>query len=262
MEKYLTGRKIHLALAQVQNDEYWKFYNQIRCENNSTLILDNGTYEGRLDIGLFEDRIAQMKPEVVVLPDIYCGDWDRNLHLGLGYLDITKATLCEFMFVPQAKPSDIQGFMKALDVAARNPRITWIALPRCLATDITHNPLARVFMAEYVRKEHPNMKIHALGMVDGNPYELPFLAEHGVYSYDSSAPVWRGICGHNLQSEWPGIEIQFDWVGDDIELELATSNLKEVDRACEYGIYLGKRAALQESVGQDSESSGAKPHFN
>ncbi len=265
MNRYLANRKVLLALTGVTSDVYWNWYRDRKADQ--TLILDNGAYEGRLDTVKFEDLINYVNPQVVVLPDLYLGNWERNLHLGLGYLDITRATFCEFMFVPQAEPSDMSGFLNGLTVALKDKRISWVALPRCLATDIARNTLARCFMAEFIRKEYPHVKIHALGMVDGNPYELAMLAERGVYSCDSSAPVWRGWNGLTLHNHWDGPDIDFNAVipaasCSDLFLKRVNDNLEEVDRACRYGIRIGQRTTVQAATGEDSEGGGTQPHFS
>ncbi len=56
----------------------------------------------------------------------------------------------------------------------------------------------RMEFARMVRRDHPRIKLHAFGMVNGDIHELSYLAGAGVTSIDSSAPVWRG---------WHGITI-------------------------------------------------------
>jgi hypothetical protein len=42
------------------------------------------------------------------------------------------------------------------------------------------------------------IKTHALGMANGDLWELDRLAWEGVVSCDSSAPIWRGLFGQTL----------------------------------------------------------------
>lgn len=248
-----------MALAHVTDDKYWNFYKDRNKEQ--TLILDNGSYEGRLDTEAFEERIADYQPEVIVLPDLHLGNWERNLHLSLGYLELCKASFGEFMFVPQAEPGDMDGFIKGLHLALKDKRLAWIGIPRCLATDIARNNLARCYVADFIKGERPDVRIHALGMVDGNPYELCYLAERGVYSCDSSAPVWRGWNTARLEDPWNGPDIDFN-ANTPEEFECIESNLTEVDRACRHGIRLRSRDGDQQAEVPGDTDSTAEPHFD
>lgn len=250
-----------MALAHVTDDKYWNFYKD--RSQDQELILDNGAYEGRLDTGRFEDLIQYVQPNVIVLPDLYLGNWERSLYLSLGYLELCKASFGEFMFVPQAEPGDMDGFIKGLHLALKDKRLAWIGIPRCLATDIARNNLSRCYVADFIKDERPDVRIHALGMVDGNPYELCYLAERGVYSCDSSAPVWRGLKGLNLYEPWNGPDIDFDCVEPSVHRQsVADENLEEVDRACRHGIRLRSRDGNQQAEVSGDKDSAAEPHFD
>jgi hypothetical protein len=206
LQTYLGKRKTWFALAQEmyagKPTKYLDFYRS--APDDKVVILDNGTYEGKLDIPQYAWVIAACEPEVVVLPDIYLGDYERSLYLSLGFLEqcgLSSQTYHnEWMFVPQAKPGDVEGFCKAAALALNDKRITWIGIPRCLCTDIADDPLARVNFANSLRKNHPHIKVHALGMVNGNVHELYYLQKAGVLSCDSSAPYNHGDPESNLEA--------------------------------------------------------------
>lgn len=181
----LTKRNTWFALAQEDNPVYEKFYRDRPAD--VTLILDNGAYEGQLTVSRYTNKIYDYKPEVTVLPDILCGPWKRSMQLGLGFLD-TLDVATEWMYVPQAEAGDLKGWTESLLWGANDERVSWIGLPRCLCTHISGNSLARVFWADYIREKFPHLKVHALGMINGNEHELPYLAERGVRSIDSSSP--------------------------------------------------------------------------
>lgn len=201
LEKYLSKRKTWFALAQEQNDSYRKFY--INKPKDKVLILDNGAYEGVLNLDSYAMDIRFLEPTVVVLPDIYLGDSNRSLHLSLGFLEqcglSSHTYINEWMFVPQAPPGDLESFVRVTFIALKDKRITWLGIPRNLVTDVTENPLARVHFAQAVKKDYPNIKIHALGMINGCIPELYYLQKVGVQSCDSSWPFNHGNVDQNLE---------------------------------------------------------------
>lgn len=112
------------------------------------------------------------------------------------------------MYVPQANPregtvEDIYharkewavSLLTMLNDTRVGDYIGWIGLPRCLTT---HFQGWRPTIAGLVREDRPHLKLHALGMANGSLDEVKALKEAGVYSIDSSAPVWRGWCGYSL----------------------------------------------------------------
>lgn len=212
LSQYLAKRKTWFALAQVKDPIYRAFY--LNQPDDVRLILDNGAYEGKLDLKTYMDDICYYEPSVAVLPDIYLGDADRSLHLGLGFLEQCeqdgRSFSNEWMFVPQGQPGDIDGFVRCAFEALKDPRVTWIGIPRCLSTDISDNPLARVLFAGSIKKDYPHINLHALGMVKGNVHELYYLQKIGVRSCDSTAPVWRGLHGKMLFQPWEELAFRFD----------------------------------------------------
>lgn len=197
LEKYLRSRKTWFALAHEIDPKYIQFYAD--KPEDVTLILDNSSYEGSMELNKYSDCIKTFKPTVAVLPDIYLHDADRNLHLGLGFLEQCAGFPNEWMFVPQAKPGDVEGFCRTAYEALKDLRVTWIGIPRCLVTDIALNPLARVNFAYQLKKDHPGIKLHALGMINGCIPELYYLQKAGVLSCDSSWPFNHGDADVNLE---------------------------------------------------------------
>jgi hypothetical protein len=205
LQKYLSKRKTWFALAQRSDPTYQKFYRY--RPDDVTLILDNGSYEGEMRLDEYTDAIDFYKPQVVVLPDLYLGEWNRSLNLSLGFLEqcgLDSQTYSnEWMFVPQAKPGDAEGFQKAAQIALQNLHIKWIGIPRCLTTDIVQDidaPIPRIDFALWVKKTYPFIKVHALGMINGCIPELYYLQKAGVRSCDSSWPFNHGDTGLNLEA--------------------------------------------------------------
>lgn len=207
LQKYLNKRKTWFALAHLAQETgdcsvYRNFY--LNPPEGKTVILDNGAYEGALNFDQFNFAIRYLQPEVVVLPDILLGEADRSLHLSLGFLEQCGLSSNEYhnewMFVPQAAPGDIEGFARVTYTALQDKRITWVGIPRCLVTDITETPLARVNFANAIKKDFPHIKVHALGMINGCVPELYYLQKAGVLSCDSSWPFNNGNTESNLEA--------------------------------------------------------------
>ena len=184
LHQVLATRKHWFALAPEIDEPHFP---ELR-KDDTTIILDNGAYEGCLTVSNYVEKIKLIEPTVAVLPDLLCCSWKRSMQLSLGFLETVDFPQVQWMYVPQAEPGDKQGWMESLQWGANDPRVSWIGLPRCMCTNIMKYPLARVFWAEYIRDHFPWLKVHALGMVNGNIHELPFLAQAGVQSIDSSCP--------------------------------------------------------------------------
>lgn len=201
LAKYLSKRKTWFALAQEVDFDYVDFYH--KRDKDVTLILDNGAYEGELHLDMLVHAITLYTPDIVVLPDLLLGQSERSLYLSLGFLEqygLSSAQYHnEWMFVPQAEPGDIDGFVNATRTAMKDKRITWVGIPRCLVTDITTDPLARYHFAKAMKKDHPDIKLHALGMINGCVPELYYLQKAGVLSCDSSWPFNHGNTDDNLK---------------------------------------------------------------
>lgn len=220
LERYAKLSRWHLVLAHVDDPDYHLFYVE-RREAGDFLILDNGAYENEKP-HLDYELIGEYCPQVIVLPDYPLQPWKKTWHAAMAWLDnwnppeFLKNT--ELLYIPQSTKGDLHGFIESYQEAASDSRITWLGIPRSLAYAITDNPLARVEFARMVRKDHPQLKLHAFGMVNGDVHELPYLAAAGVTSVDSSAPVWRGWNANKIDDQidrdlWDhaGTPVDFTW---------------------------------------------------
>jgi len=208
LERYAKLSKTQVVLSQINQQEYLDFYKK-RREADDLIILDNGAYEGMtLPIDNLKACIEWYDPQVVALPDFYLQSWRKTWHASIHFLDMyyDKFPDQQWLYVPQSTPGDLHGFISSYQEAAEDPRITWLGIPRCLPLHITDNPLARVEFAQLVRSQHPRLRLHAFGMVNGDVHELPYLAAAGVNSVDSSAPVWRGWNGVSLNGKFSHME--------------------------------------------------------
>lgn len=224
LERYSTLSKTHLLLPQIQDQRYWDFYLKRRAAGD-TIILDNGAYEGELNNKRLLECIGLIQPNVIALPDHLGADWKASHHLSMNFLESYHYTYegGKWMYIPQAEPGDIIGFVESLFRALDDERIGVIGLPRVLSYSITNDLSMRVRMAEQIRKRNSRVKIHALGMVKGSVEECRLLRESGcVNSIDSNAPVWRGWNGWALSEirythgqppqYWPEIPVDYNAV--------------------------------------------------
>lgn len=201
LERYAVLSKTHLVLRHVyKTDKTYREFYQNRREAGDRIILDNGAYEGETCL---ESPGMLLEPQIVVLPDFLLQPWKKTWHAAIHYLDIyyDKYPATEFLYIPQSLPGDLHGFIESYQEAVSDRRITWLGIPRAMAYAITDNPLARVEFARMVHRDHPGLKLHAFGMVNGDIHELPYLAQAGVTSIDSSAPVWRGWHGYTIDQK-------------------------------------------------------------
>lgn len=212
LERYSILSKTHLLLSQIRIPGYWDFYLK-RKQEGDFVILDNGAYEGQLDQHRLLECINLIKPNVVALPDHLGQHWKTTWHSSSLFLDsyFYEFENIEWMYIPQAEPGDIVGFIESLFRALDDARISWIGLPRVLSYSITNDLSMRVRMAEQIRRRNSRIRIHALGMVKGNVDEVTMLRNSGcVTSIDSNAPVWRGWCGYDLEEEWPEFKVDYN----------------------------------------------------
>lgn len=180
------------------NEDYIRFYQERRVAGD-TLILDNGAYEGERDWSKVVKSIPLYKPQIVCLPDLLM-DGDETWRRTRRFLadNRNKWEGVEWMYIPQGTNtvSFLDNMFRAID---EEYAIKWIGLPRVLPTKVTHDPLIRAEVCNYLRSRCPQIRVHALGMAAGNLGELKFLAEAGCQAIDSSAPVWRGWHGYSLK---------------------------------------------------------------
>lgn len=235
LERYATLSKRHLVLAQVTDQRYMEFYRKRRQEGD-TLILDNGAYEGTLaDDRRILECIDYYTPQITVLPDKFLQSWEHTYNAARDFLNkhYQRYSWMKWMYVPQGPRNNVMNWIDGLINACDDLPIDWVGLPRCLATDISLDPLIRPQACELIRKRWPHIKVHALGMVKGNVAELPFLRDAGCESIDSSAPVWRGwYKGFRLTNEldmaaWEKVGTDCDF---NAPLPLSISNPESIHR--------------------------------
>lgn len=188
----------------LKNREYLEFYCKMR-DRGDEIILDNGAYED--GVPLEEDgywqAILDLQPTVAALPDFPLQDARKTVSAALRFLDkYAGRTTCQWMFVPQAERGRRDEIAWAIDTVIRDSRvggyIGWLGLPRTLATDFDG---WRIPVAAAARGTYPHLKLHALGMANGDVEEMKALEAVGVYSIDSSAPVNRGGFGLSISDE-------------------------------------------------------------
>lgn len=193
-------------LPQVKNPDYIDYYLR-RKDEGDILILDNGEYEDAQKQTQFMEMMDVYRPQVAVLPDYLLQDGSKTVAAAIKFLDRWGDKWGnEWMFVPQSVPGDIMGFIDCLYEGIQLAEdhsweaITWIGIPRALPTKISQDPLIRVNVCRYIKEKTPQLKVHCLGMAAGNLEEVKLLGKAGCDAIDSSAPVWRGWNGYDLES--------------------------------------------------------------
>lgn len=223
-----------MALCQhLRHKEYREFF-QRKLEKGDTVILDNGAYEGlSLSSGQVAQWVAEIKPTVVVLPDVP-GDFVKTLRRSFDYLDrysLPRST--EGMFVLHAE----NGKLKQFEVAYELCPTKWVGFSRLTKSYYLYMtwPQHRDCFASHLKIEkmwRPELKHHALGMLSGYVEELSYLANQGFESCDSSAPIWRGLLGYSMTDKWPNYEFQVQAGPEANNWQMAEKNLTEVMEAC------------------------------
>lgn len=208
LERYATLSHRHLVLAHINDEDYKQFYYQRRVAGDF-LILDNGAHEKgeAVEWRQLESAIAYYKPQVVVLPDIL-NDGRRTLSSSLRFLDRNVDRWeCQWMFVPQGE-SWHYDFLSILEDSRVGHLVSWIGVNRYLSIN---QDLNRVQVAKMIKGNHPHLHLHALGMVKGDVREFKEVRDSQLFeSLDTSVPVWRGMCGYQIDDpSWPEISVDF-----------------------------------------------------
>lgn len=216
LEKWARLSRTHLVLSHVRNPIYREFYRQ-RREAGDLVILDNGAYEGQMDPEKLLEAIIQYHPQVIVLPDILLGDAKQSFEIARDFHKTWRHQVdVQWMYVPQARPGELTLFSDYLARAVDEIKPEWIGIPRVLATDMhgAFNDIARADLCDWIRMRYGyDLHVHALGMAAGNLKDLEYLRQAGCNSVDSSAPVWRGWNGFDIEDTmWntKGTECDFD----------------------------------------------------
>ena len=242
LEKYASRSRTHLVLPHINNKKYMNFYRK-RREEGDLIILDNGAYEGKCDNQTLLQAMKYYDPQVTVLPDIPLGDAQVTLDMAKGFLCTHRSAFpnMQWMFVPSGRAGRPDEWELCLSNSVFDKSLctcSWIGLARVMGTHIFDTPLARIEQARRIRKHNPKLVVHALGMLAGETGELWALKQAGVFSIDSSAPVWRGWNGYSLdqnhyEKKWPDPSVDFDAELPEpgaIEHQYINANLEEVLR--------------------------------
>jgi hypothetical protein len=106
--------------------------------------------------------------------------------------------LPEYMAIPQG--NSVQNwYWCAVQLKDDYPHL---GIPRNLIPLAGGDLEARVKAAEFLHSGFYPDSIHAFGMANGSLKELGLLRDQGIVgSIDSSAPVWRGTCGFDIEDE-------------------------------------------------------------
>lgn len=224
LDRYASHSHTHLVLPQVENSVYKEFYVRKRREGD-LIILDNGAYELQDSVvsDFLLESIEYYRPHVVALPD-FMMQGERTFEASRAfyreYRDRFPNT--QWMYIPQSETGNVQGWYKWMNLALKEMDISWVGIPRVLATNIAIGPNAWLERANAVEQlTMRGYKTHALGMIGtaGNALrELELLFWEGCCSVDNSSPIWRGV--HNLyidrekDIEWwdiQGTPVNFNW---------------------------------------------------
>lgn len=211
LQRWATKSTCHLVLSHVVNPVYQQFYRQ-RSQAGDLVILDNGAYEGEVNANQLLERIGLYHPKVVVLPDMLGGDARDSYNLARGFHEVWKSKLpMQWMFVPQGRTS--QEFYDFTNRAINDLGVEWVGIPRIFGTHLNPQIESRARFCEWIHERWPDVNVHCLGMLAGNIAELPLLEKANCQSIDSSAPVWRGWCGFDIEDpawQWRGTDCDFD----------------------------------------------------
>jgi len=234
-EKFKNSSDHWMALAQYLHlEEYLKFF-QEKIEKGETVILDNGAYEGvPMQAWRLAALVKELNPTVVVLPDVP-GKFAKTLVGVDDYLNrfgLPKGTAG--MTVLHAPDGKRQQFETAYGMVCTE----WVGFSR-LTKSYGHGvqwPYHRVSFATYLHASEQwrgELKHHALGMLRGNVQELKALNGVGFHSCDSSAPIWRGMHGYEVDEvDWPDYSMEPLCAPEAANWEMAERNLAVTLEAC------------------------------
>lgn len=129
----LPGR---FCLANVNHDGYREeFANYVRA--GYEVVLDNGVFEGELVTNKqYIDTIREIKPQVIVVPDLMNASADANFQHALAFIadwdsiNPLRGGAAKLMFVPQCERGDVEGYKHTLIEAIKTPYFRWIGICR------------------------------------------------------------------------------------------------------------------------------------
>lgn len=243
LQTFSSLSSTHLLLAHVDNPLYWKFYQNLSYDPKQLLILDNSAYEGKMDMDLVLQRLNVLRPTVLVLPDLIGTKAQESFEVSAEFLKRWRQELpCDFMYVPQFDGTylDYKEMLKYVHAMLTAFGIKWFGIPR-LTADLGYS---RSELCLAIKRERSSWGdeepyVHALGMRNGSLRELQELDEAQCDSIDSSAPVWRGWNGYDIEASkaWAlhGVPCNFDVHPDTLTPENETlifKNLRKVGIQC------------------------------
>ena len=253
----VKDRSAHLTLAHLIDEghqDYIEFYQNEKFDIN---IMDNSAFElYKAQLPMFDPQklvglAQQVNATHIVLPDHPSHPSMVGIDDAKRYAPVFKEAGFGTFFVPQSDVLDLEDLITSFAWAASSPLIDYIgisilAVPNAYGCE-QNNPLQRFvsrwkFMNELYDRNllqlaaQNNKKIHFLGMVDG-PNEISLLRDFHIDTWDSSAGVWTGLNG--IQLDWSPtglVEGKFEKhvdfeakIEDNSLIELAKTNIAKID---------------------------------
>ena len=253
----VKDRSAHLTLAHLIDEghqDYIEFYQNEKFDIN---IMDNSAFElYKAQLPMFDPQklvglAQQVNATHIVLPDHPSHPSMVGIDDAKRYAPVFKEAGFGTFFVPQSDVLDLEDLITSFAWAASSPLIDYIgisilAVPNAYGCE-QNNPLQRFvsrwkFMNELYDRNllqlaaQNNKKIHFLGMVDG-PNEISLLRDFHIDTWDSSAGVWTGLNG--VQIDWSPtglVEGKFEKhvdfeakIEDNSLIELAKTNIAKID---------------------------------
>ena len=257
----VKDRSAHLTLAHLIDEghqDYIDFYQNEKFDIN---IMDNTAFElYKAQLPMFDPQklvglAQQVNATHIVLPDHPSHPSMVGIDDAKRYAPIFKEAGFGTFFVPQSDVLDLEDLITSFAWAASSPLIDYIgisilAVPNAYGCE-QNNPLQRFvsrwkFMNELYDRNllqlaaQNGKKIHMLGMVDG-PNEISLLRDFHIDTWDSSAGVWTGLNG--VQIDWSPtglVEGKFEKhvdfeakIEDNSLIELAQTNMNKIDELVE-----------------------------
>ena len=250
----VKDRSAHLTLAHLIDEghqDYIDFYQNEKFDIN---IMDNSAFElYKAQLPMFDPQklvglAQQVNATHIVLPDHPSHPSMVGIDDAKRYAPVFKEAGFGTFFVPQSDVLDLEDLITSFAWAASSPLIDYIgisilAVPNAYGCE-QNNPLQRFvsrwkFMNELYDRNllqlaaQNGKKIHMLGMVDG-PNEISLLRDFHIDTWDSSAGVWTGLNGVQIDWSPTGLvegkfEKHVDFQAKFEDTTLAESNMRVID---------------------------------
>jgi len=120
-------------LGHVKDAKYRDMF--IQAAKNYEVVLDNGAFEDSLvHKEEYFELISQMKPAIVVAPDLLNANANANLRVGIEFAEELRDRMGrntpQIMFVPQCERGDTEGFYFAINEALNSHKFQWLGICR------------------------------------------------------------------------------------------------------------------------------------